>query len=181
MHPERKNTINDFDWRCSLKPILVQAYDVIGGLSRAGEGGTPGSVRVEVHGQATVVDACSVGDMMECSTQLFLWSSLEPSPHGGYILDQPLLAIERDFASVLEKPVFLSLLDLHSKGWRSRLELEDKHVPGGPLLMSNHRVSQRPHYYECLRQMTALFDKGLPDLAPRECDQYYQFGLAKNR
>ena len=134
-----KKTVNDFNCKYALKPILVQPFRVYDGLPN--ESGAPADVQIAIHGSALVIDACSIGEMLWACRKMHLWGQICSAGDGRLQFALPTLAIDRTFERIVDKPVFLALLDLRNQGWRSGTALAIEHKPGSLKLYCTDKLA----------------------------------------
>ena len=129
--------------------MLVQRYHVTVELPRRIDVPDCEAFTIVKAGDTDILDICSIGEMAPCCSLMNRWESMTVAQEpGNFRLHRPSRCIDREFRTILDKPVFLSLVDLMHLGWKPGRKHDDPHTPGGALTYSHERMTQRPHYFE---------------------------------
>ena len=149
LHPERKHLIHNFDAQYARHPTLVQPYFVVNGMPQCSGGVPCESIVIKRVAPPSIIDACSLGSLIDCCEQLCIWRQIgELDEDAQMVLSSPLRIVDRPFPTVAAKPVFLNLLALCNDGWKDVRAADTPHLPDSINTYSNAKPTQRPHYFE---------------------------------
>lgn len=178
MRPGRKKTINDFNACHMLMPIVVQSYEVWGGLAAQGEVGE--IVTVLAMGDPELKDAAAIGDLKGCMQRLYRYDTERASEVGGCLeLSGLRLAVRRTWAPLpLGAPIYVNLHKLKAVGWGVSQSTVASHSEGDTKLLDTRDLHKHPLYLECLLAWDSLRRGGMTELFTMQLNSYYRAMLA---
>ena len=125
---------------------MVQKFKVIEDLPSSASDAPP-SVNVIKFETPGIVDAFHIAPIMHVAQRMHVWDLLhEGTAPGGLQLTCPSVIGVRSYKREVERPVFLSLLDLRSNGWTTDRDKYVCHILDGTKWICIEGITKRPHY-----------------------------------